>query len=130
MSEQQPPDIPGAASVVSWFGWWPSFRHAQVIEVQLNTRGLSWLKVHAWNETRDGKHNLVPEKHALVNFELQGIVDLRLEGFDGGNPISGLEVERQANVFRLTLKPRAGISGYVEASRIRVGVSPGKPRDK
>src|SRR5437879_12661792 len=98
MNESQVPDIPGADAVVSWFGRWPSFHDAEVLTVQLSRRGTSWIKLHAWNTSdktyeRDDKQFYGQDKHAVITFELDELVDLQLVDFGNQNVIQGLDIE-------------------------------------
>jgi hypothetical protein len=127
--------MPGADAVVSWFGRWPSFHDAEILSVQLNRRGKSWIKLHAWNLSdktyeQDGKQAFVREKDAVVTFEIDGIVDLELADFSNQNVLQRLVIEQREEVFRLTLAPCYGIGGYIEASRIQTRVAPGKPEQE
>jgi len=127
------PKISGVESVVSWFGEWPSFHDAEILDIHLNREGVSWLNIHAWlmtNETyeKDGKPYFRTDRHAVVRFQLDEIIDLELADFSGQNVIVGLEVERRGSVHRLVLHPCYGLGGYIDAHGISVEVYPGPPR--
>jgi len=131
----QPPDIPGADSVVEWFGHWPSFHDAEVLELELRRSGVSHLRIHAWNTSNetyleDGKEYCVLEKHAIVTFDFEGLVGLDLGEFNEQNVLGSPYVDRQDGVFCITLAPCWGLNGLIKASRLRVSISPGKPDDK
>jgi hypothetical protein len=126
------PDIVGVESVLSWFGEWPTFHDAEILEVHLDRAGVSWIKVHAWlmtNETceKDGKQYFRSDRHAVVTFELREIRDLQLGAFSVQNVIFGLDIERKGEFHRLTLHPSWGLAGYIEAGRVRVEVAPRPP---
>jgi hypothetical protein len=122
-------EFPGADKVIQWFGQWPSFHDAEILELHLARAGRSWLKIHTWNMTdqvdESGHYRL--EKHAVVTFTLEEVTGLQVDGFSSQNVIAGLEVERLAEGFRITLAPCYGLAGTLEAARVIVDVAPGKP---
>ena len=129
MPEVNVPAIPGADDVVRWFGMWPSFHDAEVLEVDLKRRGRSSVRIHAFRMTKevDATGHFILDLHALVTFWLEGVSDLELADFSGTNVIFGLALEPVAAGFRLELSPCYGVAGYIEASRISVSLEPGMP---
>jgi hypothetical protein len=131
MDTTSSPDLPGAESVTSWFGQWPTFHDAEILALHLNREEESWLKLHAWlltSETyeQDGKHYLRTDRHAVVTFHFAEIIDLELADFSGQNVISGLEVEKAGDGYRLTLQPCFGLAGYIHARGVSVELEPGR----
>jgi immunity protein 50 of polymorphic toxin system len=129
MGGESCPKIHGADSVVSWFGEWPSFHDAEILEIHLDRERASWLKLHAClltTETyqKDGKQYFRTERHAAVTFKFAEIVDVGLADFSGQNVIFGLTIERKEESYRLTLHPCYGLNGYIEARQLSVEVSP------
>ncbi len=123
------PDITGASALVEWFGFWPTFHDAEIVALHLNRQGVSSLTIRTWrmtNETyeQDGRRFYRTEKHALVRFDLEEILDLELSDFSPQNVISELNVEKRAESIRLTLSPCYGLAGHIDASRVSVSVSP------
>jgi len=67
------PGIPGAAEVVAWFRYWPTFHDAEVLSITLDRSRGSTVAIHAFEmtpEVRDGQYVLA--KHAVVTFCLEG----------------------------------------------------------
>src|SRR2546426_1097665 len=94
------PDLPGAGSLVAWFGEWPSFHDAEILVLHLDREGVSSLKIHVWLATDKsyelgGQGLYRRDKHAIVTFQLEEIVDLELVDFSSQNVIAGLSAERQ-----------------------------------
>ena len=58
----------GANKVIEWFGKWPSFHDAEIIELRLVRYGTCRLKIHTWNTKSevDEKGFYVTDKHAVV----------------------------------------------------------------
>ncbi len=120
--------------MVSWFGYWPSFHDAEVLQIHLNRLGMSRLRLHAWHtsaialtEEHEGKRQFVREQHALVTFELGAISDLELSDFSSQNVLASLDIERDGNVFRVRLDPLYGIGGRIDAGECAVFIQPGDP---
>ena len=122
-------EIPGADDVVAWFGDWPSFHDAEILELHLNRSGKSWISLHAWRTTgdKDAKGFYVQDKHAIVTFDLEKVQDLDLADFSPQNVISCLDVERMDRGFLLSMGPCYGLAGSIVAEGISVSVRPGKP---
>jgi hypothetical protein len=123
------PEIPGAEDVVAWFGGWPSFHDAEVLEFTFVRKGTSFLRIHTWLMTDqvDEKGYYVLDKHAIVTFTFERVTDLELRGFNHQNVISGLQFERTADSFILSLEPCYGVGGAIEATKMSVSLQPGKP---
>jgi hypothetical protein len=54
---------------------------------------------------KDGKQYFILEKHAVVTFLFEGIEELELHDFSCQNVVSGLNIEREGKMFRMTLEP-------------------------
>jgi Immunity protein 50 len=121
--------IPGAAELVSWFGRWPSFHDAEVINLTLNRSGVSTLKVHTWEMTSeiDGSGYFILRKHVLVTFLIEEILSLDLTDFNQQNVIFGLDLSRIDDGFQLRLDPCYGVSGTIAARKISVEYEPMPP---
>lgn len=122
-------DIHGASELHDWFGNWPSFHDAEIISLHLNRRGSSSLRVHTWEMTKevDEKGYYVLAKHVVVEFILESISGLNLNGFNHQNVIFGLEVEKIDSGFRLRLDDCYGLAGSIEAERMSLRITPGQP---
>lgn len=127
--ELQP--IDGAEQLYTWFGYWPSFHDAEVIKLHLNRRASSSLAIHTWEMTSevDVEGFYVMTKHVVVEFVLKDICDLDLSGFSHQNVVSGLEIQKIATGFRLTLRGCYGIAGAIEVKEISIRLTAGKPQD-
>lgn len=122
-------NIPGAAELRDWFGYWPGFHDAEIVSLHLNRNGVSFLLVHTWEMTKqvDEKGHYVLTKHIVVEFLLENISALSLTGFSHQNVIFGLDIEKTEAGFRLTLDECYGLSGSLEAESLSVRLKPGKP---
>src|SRR5262249_56531494 len=117
MPELVVPTIPGADRLVEWFGAWPSFHDAEILEVCLDRRGRSFIRIHTWrmtNEVDAGGH-FVRDRHAVVTIWLEGIVGLSLSDFSSQNVIARLDIEVTPVGHRVRLAPCYGLAGEIQA---------------
>jgi len=118
------PSLGGSDAVLQWFESWPSFHDAEVISLVMNRSGESRLRVYPF----------YPAKPATIDFVFDQITDVELADFSGQNVIFDLQIEAiidqtNAQAIRLTLAPCYGLSGRIDAKRVRIEVAPGKSPD-
>jgi hypothetical protein len=121
----EPLDVEGRETVIQWFdGEWPCFHDAEIVSLTLSRKGESLLCVYPYS----------PAKPATVEFYLDEVSDLDLTDFSQQNVISGLEVERVTDqtdktALRIRLGGCYGLSGWIDAKKVRVQLLPGKSSD-
>ncbi len=93
--------IPGASALHDWFGYWPSFHDAEIVGLHLNRKGGSSLRLHTWEMTKevDEKGYYVLSKHVVVEFILETISSLSLNGFSHQNVVFGLKWRKRIRGF-------------------------------
>ena len=116
--------IDGEELSTQWFGKWPCFHDAEVVNLFLTRSGESVVRIYPY----------YPEKPATVEFILSGITDIELADFSSQNVISSLGIEKTKaqydhEVCRLTLSPCYGVAGRIDARSLRVELLPGPSRD-
>jgi hypothetical protein len=118
--------IHGAQELFAWFGYWPSFHDAEIIELHLDRKGVSSLKIETWEMTKEtderGFYKLA--KRVLVTFLLKGVSNCDLTEFNHQNVISGLSAEKTAEGYRLTLYPCFGLNGTIEVAEVAISFEP------
>jgi immunity protein 50 of polymorphic toxin system len=121
--------IRGATELHDWFGYWPTFHDSEIISLHLNRKGSSSLHVHTWEMTKeiDEKGYYVMAKHIVVEFVFETISGLSLNSFNRQNVIFGLGLEKTDSGFRLTLDECYGLAGSIEAEKLSIRLTPGKP---
>lgn len=84
-------DAVGGDELLRWFGEVPTLHDSEILSLSLRRTGTSELKVHGWMMTCevDPDGYFVLDKHAVVTFSLEGVMDLQLNGFSGQNVIAG-----------------------------------------
>jgi Immunity protein 50 len=121
--------ITGATELHDWFGYWPDFHDAEIVSLHLNRQGISFLRVHTWETAKqvDEKGYYLQAKHVVVEFLFEDVFALSLTGFSQQNVIFGLDIEKTGSGFRLTLDECYGLAGSIEAERLSLRITPGKP---
>lgn len=121
--------VAGARDLFGWFGFWPSFHDAEVVSLQLERSSRSSIAVHTWHTTNevDARGYYVTQKHVVVQFLIDGILGMHLDGFNHQNVIFGLEIAKKDEGFELTLDDCYGLSGTILAQKLAIKLAPGKP---
>jgi hypothetical protein len=121
------PQIGGAEQVAAFFGGWPSFHDAEVLQLSLVRDGISKLVLSAacYSVQTDENGIYRREGHVLVTFSLECVVDLHLEDFRPHNVLSSLTLEQRDGPVALTLQPNDGLAGRITCKRVLVSLEPG-----
>ena len=110
------PKMTGIDKIMAFFGEWPSFHDAEILELHLERSGKSWIKIYkVWG------------KQAVITFKMENLTDLELADFSQQNVIASLELEKTDKGIRLILSPCYGLAGYLEAERMSVEIATGGP---
>lgn len=131
-------EIPGGSEVVEWFGGYPIFHDAEVLELRLVRKGPSSLRLAAITFP-DGMSASTPPKHAVVTFNLSrhALIDIRLDEFSGQNVIYGLTLRRAVEAraappgsdlsdgsIDIELEPCFGAFGRLRATIENITITP------
>ena len=124
-------EVPGASELTRWFGYWPSFHDAELLDVELHRTGHSTVRIHTFEMSSEvnSRGSFIYTKHVIVGFILEGLRNLRLNDFNGQNVISGLDLKQTADGYELTLEGCHGVEGTLTADRIHIDIEPGLPPD-
>ncbi|MBO0140690.1 hypothetical protein JZX87_05850 [Agrobacterium sp. Ap1] len=133
-------DVAGGKELLAWFGELPTFHDAEIISLSLNRSGASELKIHGWimTDAVDPDGFIKLDKHAIVTFTLEGMMDLQLDGFSGQNVIGGLLLQRATDRGRsdyyalpqdeldieIELLPCYGLDGFIRAKTVAISLVP------
>lgn len=120
------PNIAGAHELAAWFGRWPSFHDAEVLELLLRREGASSLRVLVWRTTSeiDSDGFYKTDHHAVVTFTFDDVADLEFADFSRQNVIAGLTCDPTENGIRVRILPTYGIGGYIDAQRVTISFEP------
>ena len=136
--------VPGGPELLQWFDGTPTFHDAEILSLDLRRKGQSLLRLHGWiNTGRVGPDRFfVLDRHAIETFALDGVMDMRLDGFSRQNVIYGLVLRRapdrpeRSNTLslkplpddvELELEPCYGLEGFIRARSVSITFKPGKP---
>ena len=121
--------VPGAASFIDWFGYWPKFHDAEVVSCELQRAVESRVVVHTFEMTKevDEKGFFVLDKHSLVTFVLSDLQAVEIAHFNDQNALWELALTHSEGNFVLTFDPSHGMSGKLAAKQVRLEWVRGKP---
>jgi hypothetical protein len=118
--------VPGVPELIAWFGYWPSFHDAEVLELSLLSTGSSTLRLRTWELTNEvneeGYFRCV--KHVIVSFILEKVTAIHLDGFKPQSIISELLFKQTAEGYELTLEGCYGVEGTITAELVRIEFRP------
>ena len=116
--------------IVERFGAWPSFHDAEVISVLLSghhpEQPSCEMVVHAWLMTDkvDARGYYVLEKHSLVKFRFEELIESTFSNFNHQNCLWSLEIEEEMfedePVLRVQLPTSYGLEGTALCKRVVV----------
>ncbi len=123
--------VPGAQAVVDLYGQWPDFHDAEVLSIELHREGVSRIPVHvfATSSEADAQGHYHYEKHAVVTFLIEEIVESAIAYFNHQNVLFGLDVRRAEEGLLLRLQASYGVEAVFIAKKIAVELLPGIPAD-
>jgi hypothetical protein len=88
------------------------------------------IAIHTFEMTPevDSSGFYVLKNHVIAHFQLTGITNLELQGFNPQNVIFGLSLSRTAHGnLRLELDPCYGLAGFIEARSMTIRLHPAGP---
>jgi hypothetical protein len=137
MNDRKPsvlPDIPGGAALVEWYGRVPNFHDGFVLSTRLASDGPSEIRIHTWRMTSqtDERGYFILDKHAVVTFALEDILEVNLNKISAIGCIMQLDVTTTRDGFEVRWEDVSGaggpgIEGSIRARRLSVSFVPGKP---
>ena len=137
-------EVAGGADLLQWFGQVPTFHDAEILSLDLRRNSESKLRLHGWIVTGETDRNglAILDRHAVVTFALESLMDLQLDGFSAQNVIAGLFLRRASNEparrnflaldpmpqdIEIELEPCYGLSGIIRARSVSITYCPGEP---
>lgn len=113
--------IVGSNLIAEWFGKWPSFHDAEIVEVHLyRERRRMDLKLYAFEMTSEvderGYYKLA--KRCFIDFCFEGIDELELSDFNQQNVIGGLSLEENGGGVKVVIDPIFGMGAEWSCERV------------
>jgi hypothetical protein len=121
--------VAGARELFDWFGYWPDFHDAEIIRLRLEAGAPSSILIHTWEMTNeiDAKGFYELRKHVVVEFVIEAISTINLQDPWDHSILLDLGVDKNEAGFRLSFSAAYGASGTIEAQKLTLRISPGKP---
>jgi hypothetical protein len=131
--------IPGGAELLDWFGGKPEFADAEIIELRLDRKGPSLLRLAICKVTELRSDATQVQETVVVSFFLKDMIDVSVEGFCRQNVIGGLELSWadrkeiddslvgigcELPDMEIAIKPCAGAFGLIRATIEQISISP------
>jgi Immunity protein 50 len=122
-------EIPGGKALFDWFGHMPSFHDAELLEIDLVSKGPSTLRIHTWEMTDkvDARGYFVLDKHVVVTITLEEITRIDLVDFNLPGIILDLEIERVDEGIEFAWGGSYGCDGTLRAKKAYFDLKAGKP---
>jgi hypothetical protein len=122
-----PAYISNYKAVTNFYGFWPSFHDANVIEYKISLEAID-LTLHTWQMTRevDSKGHFILKKHSLVKFRFKGISDAKMDAFSANNILYELNLvpEKDLSSFTVELESVMDMSGSFSSRAGEVSITP------
>lgn len=115
--------IKNASLVTDFFGHWPSFHDAEVLEIHLDRINVSMsLKLYAFEMFKevDDKGYYKQDKHCHIVLKFIQLDELELADFNQQNVISGLHIESAEDALMVSISPCFGLGGGFKCKNIEV----------
>ena len=109
------PNIEGSHQLVEWLGAWPSFHDAEILEMFLTRRGISWMKVCCPFPARTSEL-----RNIVVTLKMTEVFDLDLKEFNHQNVIFDLQIQTIAEGYSVELFPCFGLSGFIKTKQLSI----------
>jgi hypothetical protein len=122
-------EIPGGQALIDWFGRVHNFHDANLLEINLASKGTSALRIHTWRMTDkvDDRGYFVLDRHIMATIDLHEVTYVALTDFNLPGIIAYLQITKANPVFEVTWSGSYGVSGTLRAQRISISFRPGKP---
>ena len=122
-------NLAGAKQVMDWFGFWPSFHDAEILNISFDRENASRIRVHyfATNAKVNKNGYYATEKHAIVSFIIEDPTHVEIYGFNQQNVMSSIAVTPVETGYEIQLVGCYGISGHITAKNLRFELEPGMP---
>lgn len=117
-------NINGASRITDWFGSWPTFKDARLLELHLSSLEDGWLKLRA-AEPRRGDTGSGAVRTAVITFYFSGIRKVQLKDLAFDSTICELQVESASDGYQLSWKgaEEDPQTGSISMSQLSVGLN-------
>tara|TARA_R110000868_G_C10933928_1_gene766568 strand:- start:43 stop:438 length:396 start_codon:yes stop_codon:yes gene_type:complete len=120
-------DLPGADALESWFGFFPTFHDAEVVNIDLNrdpSPSVIRIKAFSITDKIDNRGYFVLENFIFVDLVFTGIYYLSISDWNHQNVLSGISVVREDFGYALSFEATFGLDGKISARTIEIKLNP------
>lgn len=120
-------EINGWDALEEWFGFSPKFHDAEVISLDLRREPEpSVIRVHAWRTNSDLDDNgyYRTDRHAIVVFEVTGISEMQLDGWNRQNVLYEMRIVAAEGGQEVHMTTSYGVEGKIVAKSVKVSLEP------
>lgn len=117
--------IPGSEQVFERYGEWPSFNDAEIVNMKLARRSVSWVTISLETSSANDDDDLIE----AIRFYLYDVLDLSLREFSPQNVIQGAWIEPAEVGMKISFGYCHGLYGWIQARFIKVAVINWKARE-
>lgn len=121
--------LPGGAAIIDWFGRFPQFHDAELLQIELSSARNSKMLIHAWNMTDavTAEGFYVTDRHAVVTINLATVSAVSLSEFHQPGIIANLEILELQSEMQISWTSSYGVHGRIVAGQLSFELEPGKP---
>ena len=119
--------VEGAAELAAWYGGFPGFHDAYVVDFQLRGDGSGHMRLQSWRMTDklDEQGYFVVEKQFQASLFFDGVTHAELRDFQPGQAILySLELSSQEDEIEIVLQSSYGFDGTLRVKTLRIAFQP------
>ena len=127
MSPELAGRIPGASSLIAWFGHFPSFHDGTVLEfaLDLSRGGRIVIEAHRMSREVDDNGFFVLDKHCVVTFLLKDVRRAEIEFDDAGiDIVFRFKIAEQGEGFGIDLESVNGCNARLVLNTLSLSFEP------
>ena len=124
------PPIPRADTVVSWFGHWPRFHDATIIELRLGAEPVLRLRAFEMTDQTDAAGYFKLRNYSTVSFWFSDEVEFSLTSDSGAvGIVFSMDFQKAGDHLKMEIQSSYGVDGWIKAKTWRVELEPAPDRD-
>lgn len=123
-------NLVGAQKLVDWFGRFPSFHDAAIIDMKFEVGKAGSMSIHAWNliDETDETGQFLTDKHAVVHVKIDRVHALELNDFELDAIIFELSFVGTEEQTEIVWSSSYGVDGRVVGTGVELSLQVGKPK--
>lgn len=107
--------------MISWFGYWPGFHDAEIVDLSLGPTPVLRLRAFEMTDKTDAAGYYKLQKHCTVSFWFSDEVEFSLVSESGASGIVfSLNFHEDGNRLKMEIQSSCGVDGWILAKNWRV----------